>query len=163
VINPRRLHLTLGVMTLASSQPSSQPQPSPSSHGDREDSEAATVDLARASTLLNSLAPRIRALLADNPLRIPLGRLAIMQSDPARAHVLYVDPDLRSPDGRRLRAVCGTFLSFVSSHPPFFFLYGLPPFVFHSLPRAAGVWIGESLIGCRSRPWSVQGSWIPRR
>jgi activating signal cointegrator complex subunit 1 len=107
VINPRRLHLTLGVMTLASSQPSQ-------SNHDRDRDRETTIDLAGATTLLDSLAPRIRAVLANDPLRIPLGRLAIMQPDPARAHVLYVDPDVRSPDGRRLRAVCGTFNS-----PPF--------------------------------------------
>ena len=30
-----------------------------------------------------------------------------MQPDPTRAHVLYAEPDISSPDGRRLRAVCG--------------------------------------------------------
>jgi hypothetical protein len=64
-------------------------------------------DLAGATALLASLAPRIRAVLAHSPLRVPLGRLAVMQPDPTRAHVLYLEPDLRSPDGRRLRAVCG--------------------------------------------------------
>ncbi|KAI0248297.1 kinase A anchor protein [Lactifluus subvellereus] len=63
-------------------------------------------DLAGATALLASLAPRIRAVLAHSPLRVPLGRLAVMQPNPARAHVLYVEPDLRSPDGGRLRAVC---------------------------------------------------------
>lgn len=129
VINPRRLHLTLGVMTLASSQPSPLSPPSSSNHD--HDRDRATIDLTGATTLLASLAPRIRNLLSNDPLRIPLGRLEIMQPDPARAHVLYVDPDLRSPDGRRLRAVCGTF-------PFFFFAYfsGLSPsFVFHSLPN----------------------------
>ena len=149
VINPRRVHLTLGVMTLASSQPSS------SSNPDRDHNHEATIDLAGATTLLASLAPRIRALLANNPLRIPLGRLAIMQPDPARAHVLYVEPDLRSPDGRRLRAVCGTFPSFL-----FFFSWIPPSFMFHPPP---GRMFGESLIGYRSRPWSVQGSWLSRR
>ena len=131
VINPRRLHLTLGVMTLASSQPSQ-------SNHDRDRDRETTVDLAGATTLLASLAPRIRAVLANNPLRIPLGRLAIMQPDPARAHVLYVDPDLRSPDGRRLRAVCGTlrsllFFSFFFSFLLFFFGCLLSP------PRAASL------------------------
>ena len=102
VVHPRRLHLTLGVMAL------SQPDTS-SGQGQRQ-----RHDLAGATALLDSLAPRIRAVLAQSPLRVPLGRLAVMQSDPTRAHVLYAEPDLRSPDGRRLRAVCGArcFLSF---------------------------------------------------
>jgi len=102
VVNPRRLHLTLGVMALppaaavavAASRQEQQGPPEP------------VRDLASATALLASLAPRIRSVLAHDPLRVPLGRLAIMQPDPARAHVLYVEPDLRSPDGHRLRAVC---------------------------------------------------------
>ncbi|KAH9952934.1 AKAP7 2'5' RNA ligase-like domain-containing protein [Russula dissimulans] len=102
VVNPRRLHLTLGVMAfppaaaaaVAASRQEQQGPPEP------------VRDLASAMALLASLAPRIRSVLAHDALRVPLGRLAIMQPDPARAHVLYVEPDLRSPDGRRLRAVC---------------------------------------------------------
>jgi len=106
VVHPRRLHLTLGVMALAPSQPTRHHH-----HRDRESEPE--LDLPGATTLLASLAPRIRAVLAHSPLRVPLGRLAVMQPDPARAHVLYVEPDLRSPDGRLLRAVCGAcFFSF---------------------------------------------------
>ena len=108
VVHPRRLHLTLGVMALA------QPDPS-SGQGQRQ-----RHDLAGATALLDSLAPRVRAVLAQSPLRVPLGRLAVMQSDPTRAHVLYAEPDLRSSDGRRLRAVCGarcfSFLLFFRSN-----------------------------------------------
>ena len=50
--------------------------------------------------------PRVRAALAQNPLRVPLGRLEILQTDSARTHVVYAEPDLRSLDGRRLREVC---------------------------------------------------------
>ena len=39
-----------------------------------------------------------------------------MQTDPARAHVLYTESDLRSPDGWRLRGVYGACCFF------FFFL-----------------------------------------
>src|SRR5258708_7629707 len=104
VIHPRRLHLTLGVMALTSS---SNPNPDPGSR-----------DLASATGLLTSLAPRIRTLLAQNHVRVPLGRLAIMQPDPERAHVLYAEPDLRSSDGRRLRAVCDAY--FFPLFLPFF-------------------------------------------
>lgn len=112
VVHPRRLHFTLGVMALSSSSSSSS-----SSDHDRD------RDLASATALLASLTPRIRALLAHNdPLRVPLGRLAVMQPDPARAHVLYVEPDLRSPDGRRLRAVCGMFAFF-------YFFFSFPSYL----------------------------------
>jgi hypothetical protein len=83
-------------------------------------------DLAGATALLASLEPRIRAVLAHNPLRVPLGRLAVMQPDPARAHVLYVEPDLRSPDGRRLRAVCGAYV-FLGSSLSCVYSYPTPP------------------------------------
>jgi activating signal cointegrator complex subunit 1 len=119
VVHPRRLHLTLGVMAL-----SPAPDPNP---GSEEREQGKGRDLAGATALLASLAPRIRAVLAQNPLRVPLGRLTTMQSDPERAHVLYAEPDVRSPDGRRLRAVCGTcslflmdtiFLSHLRPSPP---------------------------------------------
>jgi activating signal cointegrator complex subunit 1 len=120
VVHPRRLHLTLGVMTLA---PAPAPDPNPSSEG-QERGTRGTSDLAGATALLESLAPRIRTVLAQSPLRVPLGRLAIMQSEPERAHVLYAEPDVRSPDGRRLRAVCGACCnSLTTTLPlPYFFL-----------------------------------------
>ncbi|KAI0299562.1 hypothetical protein BC826DRAFT_1102683 [Russula brevipes] len=99
VVQPRRLHLTLGVMALTPGPP----RPPDRNSNINNDGER---DLAGATALLASLAPRIRAVLAHSPLRVPLGRLAVMQPDPTRAHVLYVEPDLRSSDGRRLRAVC---------------------------------------------------------
>jgi hypothetical protein len=64
-------------------------------------------DLAGAARLLAGLAPRIHAVLARAPLCVPLGRLVVMQPNPERAHVLYAEPDLSTPDGRRLRTVCG--------------------------------------------------------
>jgi activating signal cointegrator complex subunit 1 len=94
VVQPRRLHLTLGVMNLASNHD--------------KGGEEKTHDLAGATRLLAELTPRIRAALERAPLRVQLGRLAVMQPDPTRAHVLYAEPDISSPDGRRLRAVCGT-------------------------------------------------------
>jgi activating signal cointegrator complex subunit 1 len=106
VVHPRRLHLTLGVMTLTSTS-SPNPNPNPSSGQGQGQEQEQEHGLASATALLASLAPRLRALLAQNPLRVPLDRLAVMQPDPTRAHVLYAEPDLRSTDGRRLRAVCG--------------------------------------------------------
>jgi activating signal cointegrator complex subunit 1 len=115
VVHPRRLHLTLGVMALTSSNPNPnsdttatpEQRPQGQLEGPRQQR-----DLASARALLDSIAPRVRALLAQNQLRVSLGRLAIMQPDPTRAHVLYAEPDLRSTDGRRLRAVCGALCFF---------------------------------------------------
>ncbi len=103
IVHPRRLHLTLGVMALTTTTSRPDPNCEQSQQGQEQQH-----DLTSAAALLASLAPRIHALLARSPLRVPLGRLATMQQDPERAHVLYVEPDLRSPDGRRLGAVCGT-------------------------------------------------------
>jgi hypothetical protein len=83
------------------------PNPNPNTTANSSEQGQQQRDLASATALLASLAPRVRALLAQNPLRVPLDRLAIMQPDPACAHVLYAEPDLHSTDGRRLRAVCG--------------------------------------------------------
>ena len=86
--------------------------------------------MVSAEALLASLAPHLCALLAQNTLRVQLGGLAVMQPDPARAHVLYAEPDLRSTDGQYLRAVCGAcyvcyILGFAGnrvSYPPLRFL-----------------------------------------
>ncbi|KAF8263706.1 AKAP7 2'5' RNA ligase-like domain-containing protein [Lactarius quietus] len=94
VVQPRRLHLTLGVMVLADSA------------SEQEQEQEKTHDLAGAARLLAELAPRIHTALGGAPLRVPLGRLAVMQPDLTRAHVLYAEPDISSPDGRRLRVVC---------------------------------------------------------
>jgi hypothetical protein len=128
IVNPRRLHLTLGVMALTPPSP-------PNQDSDRQQNSG--LNLEGATALLASLAPRIRALLDHSPLRIPLARLAAMQQDPTRVHVLYVEPDLRSPDGRRLRAVCG--VCFPSSL------------------------LNACLMVYRSRPRCVQGSRLSRR
>ncbi|KAI9448601.1 AKAP7 2'5' RNA ligase-like domain-containing protein [Lactarius psammicola] len=101
IVHPRRLHFTLGVMTLASSPPDAVGvDPATEKEGESEH------NLAAAAQLLSDLAPRIRAVLARAPLRVPLRRLTVMQPDSTHAHVLYAEPDLSTPDGRRLRAVC---------------------------------------------------------
>jgi hypothetical protein len=94
-------------MALTSPSPNPNPNPSSGQGQGQGQGQEQQRDLASATALLASLAPRLRALLAQNPLRVPLGRLATMQPDPARAHVLYAEPDMRSTDGRRLLAVCG--------------------------------------------------------
>lgn len=128
VVQPRRLHLTLGVMTLTTNQ--------------ETDEEEKTHDLADAARLLAELAPRVRAVLERAPLRVPLGRLTVMQPDPTRAHVLYAEPDISSADGRRLRVVCGTCASVPSPHHPL---------SDHSRTRSRCIYRG-GLSRCRSPP-----------
>jgi hypothetical protein len=75
--------------------------------------------LVVATRLLAGLTPRIRAALERAPLRVQLGRLALMQPHPTHTHVVYAEPDISSADGRSLRAVCGTcrLPSFPPPHP----------------------------------------------
>ena len=157
VVHPRRLHLTLGVMDLTSSSSSSptpsspNPNPTTSANSEQEQEQQPNRDLASAEALLASLAPRLRALLVQNTLRVPLGRLAVMQPDTARAHVLYAEPDLRSTDGRRLLAVCGAFC----------FCYIVFGFDGHCISCCPSLRFLSSGIS-RAGSWCVQGSWLSR-
>jgi activating signal cointegrator complex subunit 1 len=174
VVQPRRLHLTLGVMNLASNHD--------------KGGEEKTHDLAGATRLLAELTPRIRAALERAPLRVQLGRLAVMQPDPTRAHVLYAEPDISSPDGRRLRAVCElvrdafTEAGFLDvdrrplklhctllntnyrrpmpgqRHGP-----GRVPFSFAAFPAAApnlGTWTVDELQICEMGSWAPDGAYV---
>ena len=163
VVHPRRLHLTLGVMTLTSGS-SSNKYPTANNSGHRqeqeqEQQEQRDLDLPSAAALLDSLAPRLRALLAQNPLRVPLGGLKVMQPDPARAHVLYAEPDLRSLDGRRLRAVCGACCC------SNFYFFGTET-VFPTLPPSGFLSPGEDICTTdqtgffRASLWCFHGSWL---
>ncbi|KAI0056391.1 hypothetical protein BV25DRAFT_1832272 [Artomyces pyxidatus] len=94
VISPRRLHLTLGVVSL--SQAGSSPDAPPHT-------------LEDASYLLHSLQPRVIEILRGQKLTVGLEIMDIMKPERGgheRAHVLYVGPDLNREHGRRLRAVC---------------------------------------------------------
>ena len=101
VIHPRRLHLTLGVMSLSSTT-------------DPADSNTKTVQ--SALDLLRSLRPQIMRLLAGHTLRVPLNRMHIMNPRRGRlddAHVLWMGPAHHDEGARRLRAVSG-----ISFHCP---------------------------------------------
>ncbi|KZV67917.1 hypothetical protein PENSPDRAFT_653651 [Peniophora sp. CONT] len=102
VISPRRLHLTLGVMSL--NQPSA-----PSQSSQEQQTAQPERTLARATELLRTLRPKVLEMLDGKPLNIGLERMDIMppeRGDAERAHVLWVGPDLGSEDGKRLKAVC---------------------------------------------------------
>ena len=104
VIPARRLHLTLGVVSL--DQPGSA----------RANAPPPTLAAARA--LLESLRPRVLQMLRGQRLRVGLERMDVLQperGDASRAHVLFVGPVLGGEDGRRLRSVCGAFVSRILS------------------------------------------------
>ncbi|KAG2038746.1 kinase A anchor protein [Suillus americanus] len=87
VIAPRRLHLTLGVMTL-------------------ENSPGRT--LADAQALLWKLRTRVMELLDGHSLCIPLTEMNIMNPDRSNAdnaHVLWLGPSLNTEDAQRLKSV----------------------------------------------------------
>ncbi|KAH9015741.1 kinase A anchor protein [Lactarius deliciosus] len=181
VVQPRRLHLTLGVMALAPSRAAVDPAAEPETER----------DVAAAARLLADLAPRIRAILARAPLRVPLGRLTVMQPDPMRAHVLYAEPDISSPDGRRLRAVCelirNAFMEagFLAADRRPLKLHctllntnyrrpvpgqrrpaGRIPFNFTTFPSAArdnsnlGMWTVDELQICEMGSWAPDGAYV---
>ncbi|KAG1842757.1 kinase A anchor protein [Suillus subalutaceus] len=90
VIAPRRLHLTLGVMTLENS---------PVSSG---------RTLADAQALLRTLRARVMELLDGHSLCIPLTEMNIMNPDRGNAdnaHVLWLGPSLNTEDAQRLKSV----------------------------------------------------------
>ena len=125
---------------------------------EQEQQEQRDLDLPSAAALLDSLAPRLRALLAQNPLRVQLGGLNIMQPDPARAHVLYVEPDMRSPDDRCLRGLwCVLLFNFFfwNENP---ISYPHPPVSF-PLERTYVPLIGSDFF-FRASSWCFHGSWL---
>ena len=92
VIDPRRLHLTLGVMALSTDGPHT---------------------VASALSLLQSLQPAIAVLLQGrNSVKVRLDSLDILKPDRNRsnAHVLFLGPStLDDDDGVRLQAVCSAY------------------------------------------------------
>ncbi|KAI9566274.1 kinase A anchor protein [Boletus coccyginus] len=100
VIPPRRLHLTLGVMSLESSEDSNI----------AFDSQATNPrkTLSEALSLLSSLRPQISELLCGARLKVPLHMMGIMppdRGDPDKAHVLWLGPRHENEDAQRLHKV----------------------------------------------------------
>lgn len=90
VIDPRRLHLTLGVMAL--------------------DGETKTV--ADALGLLESLQPRLRAILEERKTaKVKLETLDVLKTEKrdgeVNAHVLYLGVKEADEDTARLQQICG--------------------------------------------------------
>lgn len=102
VIPPRRLHLTLGVMSLADSEHSSNTFETQAVNSRKT--------LSEALSLLSSLQPRVSELLCGARLKVPLDMMNIMppdERDPDKAHVLWFGPSLENEDAQRLREVAG--------------------------------------------------------
>lgn len=109
VIPARRLHLTLGVMSLeesASAQAEASPQNIESSSG--QVTRPRTLESAIA--LLRELRPRILELLSDAQLLVALQRVDIMRPDRGdleKAHVMWAGPSHDNDDAQRLKRVSG--------------------------------------------------------
>ncbi|KAI1783327.1 AKAP7 2'5' RNA ligase-like domain-containing protein [Ganoderma leucocontextum] len=93
VIPPRRLHFTLGVMSLDLEEPpaSEASVPGPA----QGPAEKPTRTLEAAKTLLQEVKPKVMELLSKETLRVPLNSLDIMRperGDPERAHVMWAGP-----------------------------------------------------------------------
>jgi activating signal cointegrator complex subunit 1 len=98
VVHPRRLHLTLGVLPLAS---------------ERKVSEGTTPPVgktvAQAQALLEELRPRILEVLDGEKLRVPLNVVDIMtpnRGDPHQAHILWAGLPAEGSVAARLKVVC---------------------------------------------------------
>lgn len=99
MIKPGSLHLTLGVLSLAS-------LPSQASSASRQHS----VD--DALRLLRTLETPIRSMLTDSgSLEVPLDYMDVMRSRQNQrsdeSHVMWAGPDVHSDTGKLLKTVCG--------------------------------------------------------
>jgi len=102
VIPPRRLHLTLGVMSLEGSENSNIAFDSQATNSRKT--------LSEALSLLSSLRPQILELLCGARLKVPLHMMGIMppdRGDPDKAHVLWLGPSRENADAQRLHQVGG--------------------------------------------------------
>lgn len=98
VIPSRRLHLTLGVMSLVDSVPPTQGGSAP----------ALPKTLADARSLLASLKPRIMELLQGHRLCVPLQQMCTMEpGNPDHAHILWLGSRHNDEDARRLQTIGG--------------------------------------------------------
>ncbi|KAK7001491.1 hypothetical protein R3P38DRAFT_1796761 [Favolaschia claudopus] len=86
LVDPRRLHLTIGVMALSLTEPSPAPPPFIS-----DDSNSRVRTVSDAIALLQTLAPDIKAI-SDEALRLPLDKMGVLKTQRQQAGVLYVGP-----------------------------------------------------------------------
>ena len=108
IVPPRRLHLTLGVMSLA--KPRRGSDAASASEAAQETSAEEKPTLASAIAHLESLKPYIKDLLAGEKLQVELGAIDIMRNRADRANVMWVGPPKEGVLTERLRAVAGASL-----------------------------------------------------
>ncbi|KAL4244527.1 Activating signal cointegrator 1 complex subunit 1 [Abortiporus biennis] len=111
VIPPRRMHLTLGVMSLDLDVPSNQTPGAPTEPGSSSNLQPNSTlppTLESSKTLLSDLRPKILEILSGNPLTVPLNRIDIMRpdrGDPEKAHVMWAGPSNEGEDFKKLKDV----------------------------------------------------------
>lgn len=91
VIPPRRLHFTLGVMSL-----------------DVDKEKQRTLEMAK--NVLQELRPKILEILGGEKLVVRLDRMDILKPERGsreRANVMWIGPSLESESARKLRRVAG--------------------------------------------------------
>lgn len=110
VVPPRRLHLTLGVMSFAKSRRGSDV--ASASDAPQQASAEEKPTLAGAISHLESLKPYIEDLLAGEKLQVELGAIDIMhgRSKGDRANVMWVGPPQDGVLTERLKAIAGASL-----------------------------------------------------
>lgn len=113
VISPRRLHLTLGVMSLESNASQVTNIAAAEANASSAVLQTRPKTLQSALSILTELRPRILDILGGQKLRVALNRMDIMQperGDRDKAHVLWLGSRLDDEDGMRLKDVCSMFV-----------------------------------------------------
>lgn len=110
VISARRMHLTLGVMSLTDRRNSSI---APSRSHDLDGTPPR--ELETALRILSGLKPKIVDCLSGGELKVALKRVDIMKPDRGsleKAHVFWTGPPEEGEDVVRLKTVCRTYTMF---------------------------------------------------
>ncbi|KAH9831484.1 uncharacterized protein C8Q71DRAFT_782775 [Rhodofomes roseus] len=107
VVPARRLHLTLGVMSLKKEVSAEQSEAAPASDGAEQSPAVDKPTLASAIAHLESLKPQIMQLLEGKKLQVELSRIDIMRfrANIKRANVMWVGPPEEGELAERLRVV----------------------------------------------------------
>lgn len=109
VVPARRLHFTLGVMSLEPDEGPAVGDQNANADAGSGTARAPPRTLEAAKSVLREVRPKIMALLGEEPLRVALDCLDIMKpehGDRARAHVMWVGPG-ESEGLRKLEQVAG--------------------------------------------------------
>lgn len=102
LVDPRRLHFTIGVMALASTD---------SAQSDTPESPQRT--LSEATSLLQSLGPEIDAI-AREPIALSLDKMGVLKTQRQQAGVLYVGPSDESNEATlKVTRIFGTYIHVV--------------------------------------------------